>query len=83
MGGYEDLDEYEQLERYTAELKRLLAGRELSPDTRARSLAALIEADAAMRSQNLPAALQHFAETAEYLADNLGQQERRLRGLGP
>ncbi len=43
MGWYDDRAE---LNRYIAELKKLLSGTGLSPDTRARSLAALIEASA-------------------------------------
>lgn len=39
-------EEHRELERYTAELERLLAGDDLTPDTRARSIAALIETDA-------------------------------------
>jgi hypothetical protein len=39
-------EHYKEMDRYTAELKQLLAGSDLSPDTRARSLAALIETDA-------------------------------------
>jgi hypothetical protein len=43
MGWYENRTE---MARYIAELKQLLAGTALSPDARARALAALIEADA-------------------------------------
>lgn len=43
-------EERRETERYAAELKQLLAGSGLSPDTRARSLAALIEADAVTRA---------------------------------
>ena len=38
--------DWEELQRYTAQLKELLAGRDLSPDARAQSIAALILADA-------------------------------------
>jgi hypothetical protein len=43
MGWYENRTE---MARYIAELKQLLAGTALSPDARARALAALLEADA-------------------------------------
>jgi hypothetical protein len=60
----------EELERYTAELKQLLAGPDLSPDTRARSLAALIEADAADKLQG---AFVGLDEHALILASALGR----------
>jgi hypothetical protein len=47
MGWYEDRAE---MDRYVAELKQLLAGTGLSPDARARGLAALIEAGAMTRA---------------------------------
>jgi hypothetical protein len=81
MGWYEDSAE---MDRYIAELKQLLGGTALSPDTRARSLAALIAADAMMEAANtvqsaanttlgdtmplLLDAAQSFGEKAESLA---------------
>lgn len=43
MGIYLD---YDEIRKYTAELKQLLSGGSLTADTRARALASLIEADA-------------------------------------
>ena len=73
------MDEYErrlEMERHTAELKRLLAQGDLSPDTRARALAALIEADAAVRAEGLANALRSFSDVAELLAMSLDRFPR-------
>ena len=42
------------MDRYVAELKQVLGGTGLSPDVRARSLAALIEAGAMTRAADKP-----------------------------
>lgn len=76
--------EREEMRRYKAELKELLGGSGLSPDTRARSLAALIVADAVTeaagkmhsaaqttRGDTMPLlldAVRSFAEKAQNLA---------------
>ena len=81
MGWYENRTE---MARYIAELKQLLGGKALSPDARARALAALIEADAMTQAADqmhtaaeiarddtmpvLPGAAQSFGEKAESLA---------------
>jgi hypothetical protein len=61
---------YEELEQYNDELKELLAGGDLSPDTRARCLAALIEADSARK---IHTAVVGFDERALILAGALGR----------
>jgi hypothetical protein len=64
----------EELERYATELKQLLAGPGLSPDTRARSLAALVETAAAEKFQ---AAVVGFDEHALILASGLRRLPER------
>jgi hypothetical protein len=63
--GYED---YERMERYRTELTQLLATGGLSPDARARSLAALIENESSVHAMNLTEALRYFCEAAEELS---------------
>lgn len=64
----------DELGRHVAELRRLLAGGGLSPDTRARSLTALLEIAAAVRGRELAEALHEFAEGAEDLANVLSRR---------
>jgi hypothetical protein len=63
-----------ELGRHVAELKALLAGGQLSPDTRARSLAALLEIGAAVRGKELADTLNEFAAEAHLLAEALPPQ---------
>ena len=79
--------DWDELDRYEAELRQLLAGKDLSPDTRAQSLAALILADALTSAANkmngaaqttlgdtmplILQAVQTFGEKAQQLAWSL------------
>lgn len=83
MSGYNDLERYEEMERYEAELKQLLAGRDLSPDTLASSLAALILADAMTEASGRmhSAAQTTLGDTMPLLADaarSFGEKAERL-----
>ena len=94
MGWYENRSE---MARYIAELKQLLGGTALSPDARARALAALIEADAMTqaadqmhtaaemaRDDTMPVLLgaaRSFGEKAESLAWALQRWSRPRSGV--
>ena len=86
-------DNWREMENYTKELKQLLAGSDLTPDTRARCLAALIEADALSHAAHqihsaaqitmgdtvplLVSAFKSFGDNARELSLALQQMPRR------
>jgi hypothetical protein len=96
MGWYENRTE---MARYIAELKQLPGGTALSPDARARALAALIEADAMTQAADqmhtaaemarddtmpvLPGATRSFGEKAESLALALQRFDESASRLSP
>jgi hypothetical protein len=75
MGYGRDLPELP--DDHVAELKRLLAGGGLSPDTRARCIAALIDADSAEKMWGVAESLRD--ETVSHFVGAADQLSARLR----